>query len=122
MSNNKNTKKLVSTKPLSILITIVKLGKVDYYLDLIHDFEVNMQMTMIGNGTTNSTVFKEKIGSKGVIFSFILDENIPKIMKILDEKFKSVNDGKGVSYSIPLTSVMGVSIYNFLSNNQSTLV
>lgn len=122
MINVKKEKKLVSTKPLSILITIVKIAKADYYLDLIQNYDVNMQITIIGNGTTSSTVFKEKTGNKAIIFSFILDENIPTIMNVLKEKFKTIKNGKGVAYSIPLTSVMGVSIYNFLSNNQSTFV
>lgn len=122
MENNTRKKKIVSTKPLSILVTIVKISKADYYMDLIENYDVNMQMTMIGNGTTSSTVFKEKSGSKAIIFSFVPDESLPAILKMLKEKFKTVKDGKGVAYSIPLTSVMGVSVYNFLSNNKSTLV
>ena len=50
--SNDNKQKLTSTKKLSMLVTIVKKNKAEYYLDLIESFDVNMQMIVIGNGTT----------------------------------------------------------------------
>ena len=39
-------------------------------------------------------------------------------MKVLDEKFRTIRNGKGVAFAVPLSSVIGVNIYRFLSNNQ----
>ena len=41
-----------------------------------------------------------------------------KIMNTLEEKFETVRNGKGVSFAVPLRSVIGVNLYQFLSNNR----
>ncbi len=117
-----NKKKLTSTKKLSLLFVVIKKKKVDYYIDLIEDFGVNLQMSMIGNGTTKSAIFSDEIGSKSVILSIVSEDNIKKIMSELDRKFEEVKDGKGVAWTVPLTSVMGVTFFNFLSNNVSSII
>ena len=117
-----NKKKLTSTKKLSLLFVVIKKKKVDYYIDLIEDFGVKLQMSMIGNGTTKSAIFSDEIGSKSVILSIVSEDNIKKIMSELDRKFEEVKDGKGVAWTVPLTSVMGVTFFNFLSNNVSSII
>ena len=37
-------------------------------------------------------------------------------MSMLDEKFKTVKNGKGIAYTVPMSSTIGVLIYQFLSN------
>ena len=37
----------------------------------------------------------------------------------LEEKFHKIKNGKGIAYTVPLTSTIGVAIYQFLSNTQS---
>lgn len=115
-------KKLTSTKKLSVLFVIVKKKKVDYYLDLIEDFGVNMQISMIGNGTTKSAIFSDEIGSKAIILSLVSEDNIDRIMSELSRKFSEVKDGKGVAWTVPLSSVMGVTFFNFLSNNVGSII
>ena len=115
-------KKLTSTKRLSVLFVIVKKKKVDYYLDLIEDFGVNMQISMIGNGTTKSAIFSDEIGSKAIILSLVSEDNIKRIMSELSRKFMEVKDGKGVAWTVPLSSVMGVTFFNFLSNNVGSII
>ena len=34
------------------------------------------------------------------------------------KKFNTIKDGKGIAFTIPLTSVIGTLIYGFLSNNR----
>lgn len=116
-----NKGKLISSKKMMLLITVVKKNKADYYLDLIEDQGVNMQMVSHGNGTTKSTVFTDEIGTKAVIFSVATEDVIKKVMKLLKEKFVEIRGGKGVCWSVPLTSVMGVTFFNFLSNNKSSI-
>ena len=41
-----------------------------------------------------------------------------EILALLGEKFKTVRGGKGIAYTIPLKSVVGVAIYRFLTNNR----
>ena len=114
--------KLTSTKKLSLLFTIVRKAKADFFLDLIQEFQVNMQMVLIGNGTTKSPIFSDEIGTKAIILSVISDDNIPIALKTLEEKFHEVRDGKGVAWTVPFESVMGVTFFNFLSNNKSSII
>ena len=52
----------------------------------------------------------------------IIKEDLPELKKQLEElneKFDKIKDGKGVAFTIPLKSIIGVSIYQFLSNNRA---
>lgn len=119
---NKVSKRLTSTKKLLLLITIIRRNKADYYLDLISEMGANLQMMSLGNGTTKSAIFTNDIGTKAIIFSIITEDNSKKIIKTLGEKFNELRDGKGVCWTVPLSSVMGVTFFNFLSNNKSNII
>ena len=38
---------------------------------------------------------------------------------MLEEKFKTIKGGKGIAYTIPLSSLIGKLIFGFLSNNRT---
>ena len=115
-------KKLRSSKKLSLLITIVHREKTEFYVDALQQFGINMQMIAVGNGTTKTTIYTEDIGTKGIIFSVIQDEKINDALSFLDRRFKTLINGKGVAFTVPLSSVMGVHLYNFLSNNTKPII
>lgn len=123
VENNKT--KNIAPKKLKLLITVVNRKKADYYVDLLQDFEANMQLVTYGRGTANSEMLN-MLGladaEKAVIFSIVKDENIKKILETLEEKFATIRDGKGIAYSVSLNSVIGVAIYQFLSNNRPLIV
>lgn len=114
--------KLKSTKKLNLLVTIVKKNKADYFVDLIEGYSVNMQMVLIGNGTTKSTIFTDEVGTKSVILSIVPEDKLDKLLKTMEEKFKELKGGKGVTWAVPLSSVMGVTFFNFLSNNKGSIL
>ena len=37
-------------------------------------------------------------------------------MKVLEQKFETIKNGKGIAFTVPLSSVIGVNNYQFLSN------
>ena len=114
----------VTTNRLKLLVTIVARNKADYYMDLIQSFEVNMQMLVLAEGTANSQMLGLlglKDNEKAVIFGVIQENKIPDAMHMLEEKFQTIRDGKGVAWTVPLTSVIGTLIYGFLSNNRLTV-
>lgn len=115
-------KKLQSSKKLSLLITIVHREKTEFYVDALQQFGINMQMVAVGNGTTKTAIYTEDVGTKGIIFSVIQDEKINDALSFLDRRFKTLINGKGVAFTIPLNSVMGVHLYNFLSNNMKPII
>lgn len=114
----------VTTNRLKLLITIVARNKAEYYVDLIQSFDVNMQMIALAEGTANAKMLG-LLGltdsEKAVIFGVIQESKIPDAMNTLDEKFRTIKDGKGVACTVPLTSVIGTLIYGFLSNNRLTV-
>jgi len=114
----------VESNKLELLVTIVNRNKAEFYQDLIQSFEVNMQMIVFGEGTANKEIL-EVLGlansEKAVIFSIIKEEKLKDALYSLDEKFRTIKNGKGIAYTIPLSSVIGVAIYAFLSNNKDAL-
>ena len=58
---------------------------------------------------------------KAVIFSVIQQNNLSNALSVLEYKFRTIKDGKGIAFSVPLTSVIGTLIFRFLSNNRMTV-
>ena len=111
----------VTSNILELLITIVDRSKAEYYTDLIQSFDVNMQVTAFGHGTADEKMLVYLgLGDseKAVIFSVIQQNKLSDAIATLDEKFKTIRNGKGVAFTIPLTSVIGALIYRFLINNR----
>ena len=121
----KENKKVVNGndfKSLKVLFTIVNRSKATYYVDLLEQFEINMQMVLYGIGTANSEIIdylKLNEVEKAVIISIVREDKVKDICNTLTEKFSKIKDGKGIAYTIPVKSIIGVSIYQFLSNNKT---
>lgn len=109
-------------KKLKLLVTIVDRSKALYYTDLLEQFEINMQMVIYGKGTAAREML-DLLGlyenDKAIILSVVKEENIKDVLETLAEKFEKIKNGKGIAYTIPMKSIIGVSIYQFLSNNKT---
>ncbi len=107
-------------KKLKIIVTVVDRAKAEFYLDVLSQFEVNFQMVTGGKGTANSEIV-DMLGlnvHKAVLLSVAREDMVDPIMKCLDEKFKTIRNGKGIAFAVPLSGVIGVNMYQFLSNNK----
>ena len=106
-------------KKLMLLFTIVNRNKAEFYTDVLQKFEINMQTVIAANGTANTNV-QSLLGltdlSKSVIISVIRRDKCKAALLELEEKFRTVKGGKGIAYTVPMTSTIGVAIYQFLSN------
>ena len=108
---------------LKLLVTVVNRNKADFYVDFLHQYEVNMQCVTMGMGTALSPkarYLSVPDKEKAVIFSFIRADRAKEILLALEDKFATVRDGKGLAYTIPFSSVIGVASYQFLGNNRMT--
>lgn len=116
----KNTKTPMSApRKLKLLFTVVNREKAEFYTDLIQGFEVNMQMVLAANGTADTATLSYlglSNSDKSVIISAVREDNVKAVMNALEEKFRTVKNGKGIAYTVPMTSTIGVAIYQFLSN------
>ena len=107
-------------KKLKLLFTVVDRPKAEFYLDVLSQFEVNCQLVTAGKGTAKSDLI-DMLGlniQKAVIVSFVREDLVEDIMKCLETKFATIKNGKGIAFAVPLSSVIGVNNYQFLSNNR----
>lgn len=115
-----NTINESAIKKLKLIFTIVDRPKGEFYLDVLSQFEVNCQMATAGKGTAHSELV-DLLGlniHKTVILSVAREDKVDEIMKCLEEKFATIKNGKGIAFAVPLSSVIGVNMYQFLSNNK----
>ena len=107
---------------LQLLFTIVNRTKTEFYVDLLQNFDINMQMILSANGTADTRI-QSLLGltdsEKAVIISIIRRDKSKLALAALDEKFKTVKGGKGIAYTVPMSSTIGVAIYQFLSNTNN---
>ena len=104
---------------LKLLFTIVNREKAELYADLLQSFDVNMQMYLGAQGTANTEIL-DLLGlsrsDKAVIVSVIREDKEKAAMSFLEEKFRTIKNGKGIAYTVPMTGTIGVAIYQFLAN------
>ncbi len=109
-----------SIKKLKLLFTVVDRTKGEFYLDVISQFDVNCQMVVGGLGTAHSELV-ELLGlnlHKAIILSVIREDMTEQVLHCLEDKFSTIKNGKGIAFAVPMSSVIGVNLYQFLSNNR----
>ena len=121
---SKSKKKIESTgleapKKLKILVTIVERSKSDFYLSALEGFDVNMQTLVYAKGTASKEI-AGLVGlnddNKAMILSIVKEEKIKEILATYEDKYFKTKRGKGVAFTIPISSVIGVMVYKFLLN------
>ena len=91
-------------------------------MDLLSGFEVNFQFAALGEGTAKSDMLYLlglEDSEKGVIFSVVREDKETEILQKIEEKFETLKNGKGIAFTLPMSSVIGVAIYRFLSNHRA---
>ena len=107
-------------KSLKLVVSVVDRSKAEFYLDVLSQFEVNFQMATGGKGTAHSELV-DMLGlniHKAVLMSVVREDMVDPIMSCLENKFKTIRNGKGIAFALPLSGVIGVNMYQFLSNNK----
>ncbi len=120
-----NHKKTVSGGDLlkcKLLVTVVDHRKEEFFMDYIQANGANLQMTMRGEGTAKTEMLR-MLGltesEKTVLFSVIREDKIRSLCDGLAEKFKTVKNGQGIAFTIPLSSVAGALVYRFISDQKT---
>ncbi len=129
MEQTKTTRRVRRTKStasdvkkLKLLITVVNRRKAEFFMDFLQGFEVNAQASVLAQGTARSDTLHLlglENADRSVIFSLIREDRAEEILLGLEDKFATVRGGKGIACTVPLSSVIGVAIYRFLSNNRT---
>ena len=123
--NNSSAAPKVNSGKLMVLGSIVPNSKAECYTDLLQSsFEVNFQWTSRARGTANAEMLslsEWNDQTKTAIFSVIKQERAKEALATLEEKFKTIKKGKGIAFTVPFSSMIGVAAYGFLSNNLKTV-
>ncbi len=114
--------RMSAPRKLTLLVTVVNRPKAEFYADFLQSFEVNMQLITNAEGTASKETL-HYLGlvetNKAVIFSVIREDRASEALAALEQKFKTIKNGKGIAFTTPMTGTIGVAIYQFLSNTQA---
>ena len=106
---------------LSLLFAIVPRNKSEFYADFLQEYEINAEYLFSASGTASDET-RYALGlvsnDKAVITGVIRADMIKPALEGLEEKFKTIRGGKGVAFVTPMTSLIGVATYQFLSNKE----
>ena len=95
---------------LSLIFTVVPRNKSEFFADFLQDYEINAEYLLSASGTVSN--------DKAVIVGVIRGDMIKPALEGLEEKFRTVRGGKGIAFVTPMTSLVGVAVYQFLSNKE----
>lgn len=116
-NSSKRKKKAIDTKKLLLFITIVNRGQGNFVLKLFESEGANAQFVQYGEGTAQKEI-RDILGiednSKEVIISIISEDKIESAKKELEAFFKIRKRNRGIGFSIPMTSLIGMKLYQFL--------
>ncbi len=107
-------------KKLKLLVTVVDRQKAEFYLDVLSQYQVNFQMVTAGKGTAASELVS-LLGlnlQKAVLLSVIREDLVDTVMNTLEDKFATIKNGRGIAFAVPMSSIIGVNLYRFMSNNR----
>ncbi len=111
--------KLDAPVKLKLLFTIVDRSKGDFYLSALEGYDVNMQTVIYGNGTAPTETLNMlglNDAKKAIIISCVNENKVKEIMAAYEDKYFKTKNGKGIAFTIPVSSVIGVMVYKFLVN------
>lgn len=104
-------------KKIKLLIIIVDRGQAIKYIRENEKHDVTTQMVLLGHGTAGR-VLADYLGlgdvKKDVIFSIIKEEKVDEILKSIEHRLTS-SSHKGIAFTISISSMIGVSLYKFLT-------
>ena len=109
-------------RKLKILITVVNRSKTEFFMDLLTAYEVNLQTAVLAQGTaTNETLHMLGLddSDKSVIFSVVREDKAEEALHAIEDKFNTLKRGKGIAFTVPMSSIIGVAMYRFLSNHRA---
>lgn len=109
-----------TTKKLLMFITIVNRGQGNYVLKLFESEGANAQFVQYGEGTAQKEI-RDILGiednTKEIIVSLISEDKIESAKKELEAFFKISKRNRGIGFSIPMTSLIGMKLYQFLTDS-----
>ena len=100
---------------LQLLFTVVTRGKSNIIIDALEDMGINAHFVLNGSGLKGREIKSLfEYSEKDVIISFVSEEKTKNAIKKLEDKFHKIKNCYGSSWAVSVSSIIGVSIYQFL--------
>lgn len=109
----------VVQKKLLLFITIVGEGQSSAIRKLFERYGCSAQFVERGEGTATKEIYDilgVENNGKDIVFSLISEDKVEDIKKVIEAFFIANKRNRGISFSIRLTSIIGVRVYQFLAN------
>lgn len=106
-------------KPLVAYFAIVNEGNANAVVEIFKRAGSSFQLIQMGQGTASKQI-RDILGiednAKEIIVSFIREEKVKDAVTELSAYFAASKRTRGIGFSIKLTGLMGVTMYQFLAN------
>lgn len=116
-----NAKKELAPIRLELVIVIVEKSKAPFYMDLLQSHGSNLQVVTGAKGTADTRIL-DMLGLAGqeqsAIFTIVRSDRLEETMDLLDDRFRTMKNGKGVAVAVPLSSTIGTTVYGFLTGDE----
>lgn len=107
-------------KKLKLLVIIINKNQTEFFIDLLQKNDSGVQIYFQGHGTASSQL-SDLMGlgetDKDILVSVVREELVPHILECIEARFSLSRKAKGLAFTLPVTSVVGVSIYKYLTNS-----
>ena len=107
-------------KKLVLYIVIVNKGRANNIIKLMQRYKASACFVQYGNGTADKKIL-DILGitdnQKDVIMSFLKESEISNFKKDLSAFLIASKRNEGIGFAIPLTSIIGVKLYQFLTDS-----
>lgn len=106
-------------KKLSLFVTIIGKGQALPVMRIFERGGSSAQFVQRGEGTAQKEIYNilgMEETDKDIVLSFISQDKIPDVKNELSAFFMANKKNRGIGFSIPLSSIIGVRVYQFLAN------
>ena len=120
-NNTSNYTSKYEVEKLFASFVIVTRYQGSYFVDKFIDLGVSSSFIVFGKGTAPSEMIYTlglPESKKDVVITVFKESMKDKINEIIEERFNFSSSSKGVSFIIPLDSVMGLLSYRFMSDTK----
>jgi len=112
-------------KPLKMVVVIVNKYQGEYFVNLfVKKHGVSAAFLLNGRGTASDEIYDLldiSSNKKDVVFAIIDENKKEDILRDIDFRFKYSEGAKGIAFTTPLDSMIGVLLYRFFSNTKENI-
>lgn len=105
---------------LCVMMTIVERNLGEKCLRFFHENQQEIQLVTLGRGTANDEMldyFGLESRDKAVLFTIVTEEKWKLLKRGLIQKMQIDAPGVGVAFLLPLSSIAGAGVFQYLTKN-----